>query len=198
MAVKAGPHDVAVAFLKHPSVQLETDRLPYQSSFGDRHPRTQPAVHSVSIVGPFDQTGAGDTPSRRRIFMCRPSNPSVEASCARTIISTLARRAYRRPVTEADLTVPLDFYEKGRATAGFEAGIEAALRVLLISPQFLFRIERAPKGTAPNAAYRISDVTLASRLSFFLWSSMPDDELLDAAISGRLSRPDVSNSRSIE
>jgi hypothetical protein len=189
--VKAGPHDLAVAFHKRPSARAETERQPYQSSFGDRHPRTQPAVSSVSVLGPFDPRGAGNTPSRQRIFVCRPAGVSNEASCARTIISTLARRAYRRPVTDADLAVPLDFYEQGRARAGFETGIELALRALLISPQFLFRIEQAPKGVATNAAYRVSDVNLASRLSFFLWSSMPDDELLTEAIGGRLSRPAV-------
>jgi mono/diheme cytochrome c family protein len=189
--VKAGPHDLGVAFIKRPSARAETERQPYQSSFGDRHPRTQPALHSVSVLGPFEPGAAGNTPSRQRIFVCRPSGASAEAGCAKTIISRLARLAYRRQVTDTDLAVPLDFYEQGRARAGFETGIELALRALLISPQFLFRIEQAPRGNAPNAPYRVSDVNLASRLSFFLWSSMPDEELLTEAINGRLGRPAI-------
>jgi hypothetical protein len=189
--VTAGPHRVGVTFVERSEARRETERQPYQTSFGDRHPRTQPAVESVSILGPFDASGAGDTPSRRRIFVCRPTQPSNETACARTIISTLARRAFRRPVVEADLATPLEFYERTRPQAGFEGGIEVALRALLISPQFLFRIEQAPPNVAPNVPYRVSDVNLASRLSFFLWSSMPDEGLLDAAVRGRLHEPRI-------
>ena len=190
--VKAGPRELAVTFLRKTSARLETQRQPYQSSFNrDRHPRTQPAVHSMSVMGPFDASGAGDTPSRRRIFVCRPAVPSEEGACAKAIVSALARRAYRRPVTDADLQVPLDFYEEARVKGGFDAGIERALRALLVNPQFLFRIEEEPPDIPPNTAYHISDLDLASRLSFFLWSSIPDDQLLDLAVAGTLSQPTV-------
>ena len=190
--VKAGPHMIGAAFLKKTSALLETERQPYQAHFNmDRHPRTQPAVYSVAVAGPFDATGAGDTPSRRRIFVCRPTKASEEESCGKEIISTLARRAYRRPVTDADLQMPFAFYKDARTEAGFEAGIEMALRALLTSTEFLFRVERDPENIAPNTAYRISDVELASRLSFFLWSSLPDDAMLDVAIRGRLHEPAV-------
>ena len=192
LSVDAGPHVVGAAFLKKSSALIETERQPYDAHFNmDRHPRTQPAVRSVAIAGPFEATGAGDTPSRRRIFVCSPGVPAEEAACAGTIIENLARRAYRRPVSSADLAAPLAFYERGRAQGGFEDGIELALRALLTSTEFLFRIERDPDGLAPGAAYRLSDVELASRLSFFLWSSLPDDELLDLAARAELGRPGV-------
>lgn len=185
--VTAGPHALGVVFPRKTSALVETERQPYKASFNmDRHPRVQPAAHSVSITGPFDPGGAGDTPTRRRIFVCRPASPSQEDACAKTIVSTLARRAFRRPVTDADIQMPLASYKEARAEAGFETGIELALRTLLASTEFLFRIERDPRGVAPNTAYRISDVELASRLSFFVWSSVPDDELLDLAIRNKL------------
>ncbi len=185
--VTAGPHVFGAAFLQKNSALIETERQPYRAQFNqDRHPRQQPAVYSVSITGPFDPTGAGNTPSRDRIFRCRPETAADEADCAATIISSLARRAYRRPVSYLDLEMPLAFYEQGRAEGNFESGIELALRALLTSSEFLFRIERDPEDAAPGTAYHISDVELASRLSFFLWSSIPDDELLDLAEAGRL------------
>ncbi len=190
--VSAGPHTFGAAFLQKNSALIESERQPYQAQFNqDRHPRQQPAVHSVSISGPFAPTGAGDTPSRRRIFACRPATAADEADCAATIISGLARRAYRRPVSFTDIEMPLAFYERGRADGDFEAGIEFALRALLTSPEFLFRIERDPDGMPAGAAYALSDVELASRLSFFLWSSIPDDALLDAAEAGQLGDPAV-------
>ena len=192
--VTAGPHVLGAAFLQKNSALIETERQPYQAQFNqDRHPRQQPAVHSVAVAGPFDPTGAGDTPSRDRIFTCRPATAADEADCAATIISTLARRAYRRPVSYRDLEMPLAFYEQARAdgSGDFDAGIELALRALLTSPEFLFRIERDPEDAASGSVYEISDVELASRLSFFLWSSLPDDELLDLAEAGRLSEPAV-------
>jgi len=188
--VKAGPHVLSVTFPKKTSALLETERQPYQAHFNnDRHPRIQPALYSVSITGPYQPKGPGETPSRRRIFVCRPSEPSQEESCAKRILATLMRRAYRRPVTEADLQVPLKFYKDARAEGGFETGIEMALRAVLVSPEFLFRVEQDPARIAPKTAYRISDLELASRLSFFLWSSIPDDELLEAAIQGKLRTP---------
>ena len=190
--VTAGPHTVGAAFLRKNAALIETERQPYQAQFNqDRHPRQQPAVHSISISGPFNPSGAGDTPSRNRIFTCRPATEADEADCAARIVSALARRAYRRPVSYGDLEMPLSFYERGRAEGGFEAGVELALRALLTSPEFLFRIEEDPAGAAPGTPYRLGDFALASRLSFFLWSSIPDDELLDLAEAGRLRDPQV-------
>jgi mono/diheme cytochrome c family protein len=188
--VKAGPHEIAATFLKKPSVLLETVRQPYPVAFNmDRHPRMQPAVFKVVVTGPFDPTGAGDTPSRRRIFTCRPASAGQESGCAKRIISAFVRRAYRRPVTDEDLKTPMAFYEQGRMDGGFEAGIETALRKILIAPEFLFRVERDP--VSDSSVYRISDIELASRLSFFLWSSIPDDQLLDVAARGKLRDPKV-------
>ena len=194
--VKAGPHTLGVAFLKKPSVLLETERQPYQAHFNFyRHPRIQPAVYSISIIGPYAAKGPGDTPSRRRIFVCRPAGPNEEEGCAKRILATLMRRAYRRPVSGKDLERPLKFYREARAqggpTGGFDAGIEMALSAVLVSPEFLFRVEQDPDGVAANTTYRLSDVSLASRLSFFLWSSIPDDELLEAAVRGELKKPAV-------
>ena len=190
--VKAGPHWLGVTFLKKPWAVLETDRKPYQAHFNAyRHPRVQPGVYEVSITGPYDARGPGDTPSRNRIFVCRPSGPEDEENCVRSILSTLMRRAYRRPLTERDFKSPLGFYRRGRAEEGFEAGIEMALSSILASPKFLFRVERDPAGISPKTAYQISDLELASRLSFFLWSSIPDDELLDLAVQGDLGKPEV-------
>jgi hypothetical protein len=110
----------------------------------DRHPRLQPAVYSVSIAGPFEAAGTGDTPSRQRVLLCKPSTAAAEERCAANIVGSLARRAYRRPVTTEDLRVPMKFYKDARATEGFEAGIEMAMRAILTSPEFLFRIERDP------------------------------------------------------
>src|SRR5207245_4780396 len=122
--VKAGPHVVAVAFPKKTSTLLETERQPYQAHFNmDRHPRIQPAVYSVTINGPYEAKGPGDTPSRPRIFVCRPAQPGEEEICAKQILTTLMRRAYRRPATAADLQVPLKFYKDARTDGGFEAGI---------------------------------------------------------------------------
>jgi hypothetical protein len=190
--VTAGPHEVAVTFLRKNSALIETTRQPYMARFNmDRHPRTQPAIYSVSVVGPYNATGPGDTPSRRRIFTCSPSAKSAEDACAKKILGALLRRAYRRPVTDSDIEKPFGFYEQGKAADGFENGIEMAVRAILVSPRFLFRIERDPAGAAKNQAYKVSDIELASRLSFFLWSSIPDDELLSAAESGELRKPAV-------
>jgi mono/diheme cytochrome c family protein len=190
--VKAGPHDIGVAFMKKTSALLETERQPYVAHFNlDRHPRIQPALYSVSIVGPYDANGAGDTPSRRRIFVCHPAKASEEEPCARRILSTFARRAYRRPPTEAEVDMAMKFYKDARTDGAFETGIEMALRALLVSPEFLFQIEQEPANTPPNTVYRLSDLEIASRLSFFLWSSIPDDQLLDLAIAGKLKDPAV-------
>ena len=193
--VKAGPHAVGVAFLKNPTALLETARQPYQAHFNSyRHPRIQPAVYSISIVGPYGAKGPGDTPMRRRLFVAEPTGPSDEDAAARKILTSLMRRAYRRPVTDRDVQGAFDLYKQARAEAatdGFNAGIEMALSGVLVSPEFLFRVERDPPGLASNTPYRITDLQLASRLSFFLWSSVPDDELLDAAVTGKLHEPAV-------
>jgi len=192
MAVKAGPHDIGATFIKKASALLETELQPYQAHFNYyRHPRTQPAVYSVSVTGPFEATGVDNTPSRKRIFVCRPARAADEERCATNIISTLARRAYRRPVTSNDIRVPLSFYKDARAEGNFETGIEMALRVILTNAEFIFRIERDPENISSNRPYRISDLELASRLSFFLWSSVPDDELLDLAVQGKLHDPPI-------
>lgn len=196
LPVKAGPHDVTASFVRKTSALIETARQPYQARFNaERHPRTQPALYSISILGPYAATGPGDTPSRRMLLVCRPAQPSEQDACAKQVLSTFLRRAYRRPVTDSDLQVPLRFYRDGRGeargNAGFEAGIEMALRAILVNPHFLFRMEADPPGVAPKTAYRVSDLELASRLSFFLWSSIPDRELLDVASQGKLKDPAV-------
>ena len=188
--VKAGPHALGVTFLKNASVLLETARQPYQAHFNSyRHPRIQPAIYSITIIGPYAPKGPGDSPSRRRIFVSRPTSAGEEERSAKRILAALTRRAYRRPVTDEDLQGPLDLYRKARAEGDFDAGIEMALSGVLVSPEFLFRVEEDPAGTPPNTVYRVSDLQLASRLSFFLWSSIPDDELLDVAASGKLHEP---------
>ncbi|HYP09655.1 MAG TPA: DUF1592 domain-containing protein [Bryobacteraceae bacterium] len=188
--VKAGPHAVAVAFPQTVSALLETERQPWHAHFNMyRHPRVRPALFSISVNGPYDVAGAGDTPSRRRLFVCRPSAVGEEETCAKRILATLMRRAWRRPVADADVQAPLRFFKDARKDGSFETGIEMALSAVLVSPEFLFRVERDPAGVAPKTAYRISDLELASRLSFFLWSSLPDDELLDVASANKLHLP---------
>jgi hypothetical protein len=190
--IAGGPHLIAATFLAKNSALIETERQPYLANFNaDRHARTQPAVRSISIDGPFNPKGIGDTPSRQRIFACRPATAAQEGPCAKTIVGRLARRAYRRPVTDQDLEAPLAFYNEARVEGGFENGIEMAVRALLASTEFLFRIERDPSGLAPGAPYTVSDVALASRLSFFLWSSPPDEELLAVAERRELRTPAV-------
>jgi hypothetical protein len=188
----SGAHDIGVTFLaKSPSL-LETPRQPLNVHFNFyRHPRIGPAIYQVSIIGPIKTTGPGDTASRRRIFVCRPSSSDDEQECAKRVLSNLLRRTYRRPVAEQDLDTAMEFFRRGRANGDFDAGIELALSSILVNPQFLFRIERDPPDVPQGTAYTISDVELASRLSFFLWSSIPDDELLELAERGELSHPDV-------
>ena len=193
--IAAGLRDVAVTFVKTTSGQLEDLLQPFLRPPGISSFRltrmggySGPYIGQLSFTGPFDVTGPGDTPSRRRIFTCRPSGPADPGAeqCARSILSSLARRAYRRPVTDADLDMLLEFYRAGRRDGDFERGIQVALERLLASPDFLFRIVEDRQDSAPGAVYAISDLELASRLSFFLWSSIPDDELLDVASRGEL------------
>ena len=192
--VKAGSYLVQVYFAAKTSAYVEDlfdpdlRRDPYRAGNGE------PALSSVTITGPQPETASiGESPSRRKLFVCTPASAATEdeTTCAVTIISTLARRAYRRPVTDADLEVPLSLYRTGASTGGFESGIELAVRGILVSPNFLFRFEDQPASVAPNTPYRISDLELASRLSFFLWSSIPDDELVEVAVQNTLHEPEV-------
>jgi mono/diheme cytochrome c family protein len=207
VTLPAGPRQVGVAFVKKPALLVEQAREPFQNprvSGNDGGPGgPMPGVTGVTVIGPYNPKGAGLTPSRRRIFVCQPASPAQEAGCAKQILSTLARRAYRGTVPEDALSDLVTFYAEGRAEGGtFDAGIEFAIRRLLVSPEFLFRVESDPAGTpemrpvavsapARAAVYRVPDLELASRLSFFLWSSIPDDELLDIASRGRLHDPAV-------
>jgi hypothetical protein len=196
ISVKAGPRLVGVTFVQRTEARNEETVRPRPRGRGLREglpEDLQPALQRVTISGPYNPTGSGDTPSRRRIFVCHPANDdsTAELSCANRILATLARRAYRRPATDADVKRLLPFYQAGLVEGGFETGIQRALERLLVSPQFLFRIEHEPSTLTPGTAYRITDLELASRLSFFLWSSIPDDELLEVAASGKLKDPSV-------
>ena len=194
--VKAGLHEVGVTFIKNSSSLVETQRDPYQARYNmHRHPRLSPAIYQVSVTGPYASQEAGETASRRKLFVCYPKNPGEETACAERIVSAFVRRAYRRPVVAADWAKPLKFYHEAKEAGGFEAGIGSALSAVLVSPEFLFRIERDPADVAPETTYPISDVELASRLSFFLWSSIPDEELLGIAQRGELHRPKVLESQ---
>ena len=194
MPVAAGPREVGVTFFRKPSALVERVREPFPNPRVAGNPGgpagRQPFVRSVTITGPWGGSGVTRTPARERIFTCRPADAAAEAACAHKILARLARRAYRRPVTAAEMQPLLDFYGRGRRGGSFEDGVELALRRLLASPEFLYRIESDPPGAAPGEPYRVPDVELASRLSFFLWSSIPDDELLAAAEQGRLADPD--------
>src|SRR5437899_5988755 len=196
IVVTAGPHNLGVTFLKNPSSLLETKRQPYLAHFNfHRHPRISPAIYQVSITGPFDAKGPGDTPSRRRIFTAPPSSASDEESCAKKIIAGLLRRAWRRPINDADAERLLTVFRDARKEGTFDSGIEAAISAILVSREFLFRVEQQPVGLAAGMPYKISDIELASRLSFFIWSSIPDEELLGLAGRGALSKPEVLSSQ---
>jgi hypothetical protein len=189
LAIAAGSHDIAVTFPKK-SGMPEGVREPQLSvaTYEYAGDRDEPmGVATIDISGPFAAAGTGETPSRRRIFVCRPAREADEESCATEILSTLARRAYRRPVLPADVAGLLNFYRAGRRGGGFDSGIELAVRSILVDPDFLFRVERDPRSLQAGALYRVSDLELASRLSLFLWSTIPDDELLELAERGRLS-----------
>ena len=194
--VEAGPRTVGVSFVRN-VWEPEGILLPRQAGevlSNDEAYHGNAAVASVGIGGPFEVTGPGDTPSRRAVFTCRPDAATApdERGCAAEIVSRLARRAYRRPVTAADVDTLLGFFDSGRESGGsFDAGVQLALERMLVDPDFLLRIERDPAGAAPGAPYRLSDVEVASRLSFFLWGGIPDAALLDATEAGRLTEPAV-------
>jgi hypothetical protein len=202
VAVSAGPHEVGVAFVKKTSALPDGLLQPFErTNFDTQEQRGVPFLESLSIGGPFDASGPGDTPSRRRIFICRPEHSGEETACAKKILTELTKRAYRRPVTDTDIETPLSFYQTAMNAApaasldaGFDAGIESALTFILTSPEFLFRVEASSPGGRPGdkpgaSSGRVGDLELASRLSFFLWSSIPDDELLKVAAHGKLSDP---------
>ena len=191
--VKAGPRIVAATFLEESEAQNDSILEPFlRDNLDPLDFRGLPVVDRVSIDGPVNATGPGDTPSRRRIFVCRPASAAEEVPCAKKILAKLARRAYRRPVSENDLETLLGFYQRGRNEGkSFDSGIEAAIQLILASPEFLFRFEPDPPNLASGAVYRIGDLELASRLSFFLWSTIPDDQLLNLASQGKLKDPAV-------
>ena len=194
--VSAGPRTVGVAFVQgrserdgvlQPRATAKTLAIAERWSSPSEAPEA--AVEQVSISGPFNAAGPGETPSRRRILACRPTRAAEERPCAREILSAVARRAFRRPLTRLDVDALTAFYVAGRRAGGFETGVRRGLEAVLVDPEFLFRIERGPAEPAAAGAYPISGLELASRLSFFLWSSIPDDALLDAAVGGRLRDP---------
>ncbi|MEP7354247.1 MAG: DUF1592 domain-containing protein [Acidobacteriota bacterium] len=189
----AGVHTVTAYSRMRSHAQRDALVKPFLRTTVDGQEITgDPSVDRLTIEGPFQQTGVGETNSRRKIFSCYPTKGQDEVVCARQILTTLARHAYRRPPTANDLESLLGFFQKGRSKGGsFDAGIESALQLILASPEFLVRFEQDPDKLADGAVYKISDMALASRLSFFLWSSIPDDELLDLATKGNLSKPAV-------
>jgi hypothetical protein len=193
--IKAGLHTVGVTFLATNDIPGTELNRPFQRTMNT--PGSIPGfifyphVGQVTVEGPHSAKGATDTASRIKIFTCKPGGATTEDACARRIISTLAKRAFRRPTNAADMKELMQFYQVGRREDGFEGGIEAALQRILADPQFIYRGEREPAGTVAGKPYRITDLELASRLSFFFWSSIPDDQLIDLAAAGRLRQPGV-------
>jgi hypothetical protein len=194
LPVTAGPHDVSVSFVRRlwepegivqTSPQTGFAKATNESYFGN------PAVEFVVIGGPYGSPAPGDSPSRAKIFLCKPKDAAAEPACAQKILTTIAGRAFRRPVTDEDKSILMDLYRGGRADGSFDEGIRRGLEWLLATPSFLFRVEREPSNTVAGTAYRLTDLELASRLSFFLWSSIPDEELVNAALAGKLKDPAV-------
>ena len=190
--VKAGQHTVIATFLDRDFAVSDDVLEPYERDISPSGGMNgTPGVDRLEIMGPFKTTGSGDTASRRRVFVCHPATQQEELSCAKKILTTLERRAFRQQVTDADLETPLSFYQKGRNNGTFEKGIQTALQYILASPRFLYRAEHDAPNVAAGASYRINDLELASRLSFFLWSSVPDEQLLTLAGQGKLKDPTV-------
>jgi hypothetical protein len=192
IAVTAGPHEVIFTWRERTSTEQNSWQPPLRASLEAHNPSGMPRLEDGIVAGPFDVTGVSDTPSRARIFVCRPAAASEELACATQILSTLARRAFRRPVSAEDIRASLAFYDAARAAGSdFDGGIRAAVARMLVSPFFLFRVESDSADVPAGSDHPINDFELASRLSFFLWSSIPDDELLDLAEAGRLRDADV-------
>ena len=190
--VTAGPRQVGVTFPRKFASLSEIRRQPFEASFNrHRHPRKAPAIFQVSITGPFDPEQASDTPSRSLILIKRPERPEEASECAELIFRKLLRKAYRRPVDDEDLAMPMRFFEQAYPADGFDAGIEAGISAILVNPHFLFRVEGKDAEQEGNSVSSITDIELASRLSFFLWSSLPDEELLKLAENNTLRRPEV-------
>ena len=196
IGIKAGPHDVAFTFIERPTQEQEVWQPVMRESLEAHNPSGIPRLRTGNIQGPYNVTGIGDTPTRQRLFVCKPTTPAKETPCATEILSAVARRAFRRPVTEVDLKKPMAFYNDARKGGGsFDAGIRAGLARILASPAFVFRSETDAASLPAGAAHRVTDLELASRLSFFLWSSIPDDELLNLAVANRLHEPQVLQSQ---
>ena len=192
LKIKAGPHRVSFALLRQSEAQTAEMWQQFQRTAIDSNDtKGFPHVDKLAIFGPFRVTGHGDTPARRRIFTCEPAQGKDEVPCAQKILTSLATRAYRRPVTAKDTEKLLTFFQEGRNEGSFDKGIEVAIRRMISGPEFIFRSEADPAGIAPNVPYRISDMELASRLSFFLWSTIPDDPLFSLATQGKLKDPAV-------
>ena len=196
--VTAGQHDVAAAFVRRIDGPYEDRHSPFDWSLVGGEDATGwanygitglPHLTELMVTGPSNVVGVSETPSRRKVFSCYPSGAAEERMCAESIISRLAAEAYRRPVTAEDLSGPMMFYDEAAAEEGFEIGVRTALQLILSSPYFLYRLERTPSGIGPGETYRLSDTDLASRLSFFLWGTGPDEELRAVAAAGRLSDP---------
>ena len=195
ITVSAGPHRVSAAFIQHFTGPIDDLLRPIEHTIADSQISegdgitVLPHLQALGINGPYNATGVSDTPARRIIFSCRPLSADEEASCAEEIVTGLASQAYRRSVSEEDLEGLLDFYRIGREEGDFEEGVRTSLQAILTSPNFVFRFEHEPEGVQPGETFRISDVELASRLSYFLWSTVPDEELLTLADQGRLHEP---------
>jgi hypothetical protein len=194
IVVRAGQHKVAAAFVRRSEGPYEDLIRPHDWSYagggsGGGGITTLPHLRDLIIRGPYRTTGVSQTASRQKVFSCRPTSPDEEPRCARQIITRLATEAYRRPVPPREADRLLPFYEKGAATGGFESGVGAALEAILSSPHFIFRLEREPETAAPGTAVRVADLDLASRLSFFIWGTSPDKELIEIAAAGKLSAP---------
>jgi hypothetical protein len=195
--VRAGPRRVTAAFIRRFEGVVDDLITPVDHTLADTQiglgygVTTLPHLRDLAIVGPYSATGVSDTPSRRRIFSCRPTSPAEARPCAESIVTRLATQAYRRPLTANDLKALMGFYDRGATAGGFETGIRTALQAVLASPHFLFRMEEAPPRVASGSDYLISDIDLASRLSFFLWGTPPDQELIELAAGKGLSRPET-------
>ncbi|MEE8146391.1 MAG: DUF1592 domain-containing protein, partial [Longimicrobiales bacterium] len=193
--VRAGPRRVTAAFLRRFEGEVDDLIRPIDHTLADGQigighgVTTLPHLQRLTVLGPYEVTGVSDTPTRRLVFSCRPTSPDEARPCAESIVSRMAAQAYRGPLDETDLRGLMDFYDRGAADGGFEGGVRMALQAILASPHFLFRVEEVPAGSNPGEVHRISDVDLASRLSFFIWGAPPDQELMDLAGRGGLSDP---------